>query len=261
VLTPIVVWLMMMMFEIPMWAAFLALPLSVLMGFVAARVTGETDVTPTKALGPVTQLIYGAATPGNMAGNIMSANVTGGVGLHAADLLTTLKTGWLLGGNPRAQFYGQLFGVIAGAAILVPAFRLLIPDPAVLGSEEWPAPSCVVWAGVSEAFANGLGALSPSAKRGIAIGLLLGLALALLERFAPPKAKAFVPSPAGLGIAMVIPGSNAIAMFTGGAIAELLRRKWRAIADAFVVPVSSGLIAGESLMGVAVVVVDQIILK
>ena len=27
------------------------------MGFVAARVTGETDVTPTKALGPVTQLI------------------------------------------------------------------------------------------------------------------------------------------------------------------------------------------------------------
>ncbi|MEY2784228.1 MAG: hypothetical protein RL277_432, partial [Planctomycetota bacterium] len=230
-------------------------------GFVAARVTGETDVTPTKALGPVTQLIYGAATPGNMAGNIMSANVTGGVGLHAADLLTTLKTGWLLGGNPRAQFYGQLFGVIAGAAILVPAFNLLIPDPAVLGSEEWPAPSCIVWAGVSEAFSDGLGALSGSAKRAIVIGLLLGVALALLERFAPPKAKAFVPSPAGLGIAMVIPGSNAIAMFTGGAIAEILRRKWRAIADAFVVPVSSGLIAGESLMGVAVVVVDQIILK
>jgi putative OPT family oligopeptide transporter len=261
VLTPIVVWLMMMLFEIPMWAAFLAIPLSVLMGFVAARVTGETDVTPTKALGPVTQLIYGAATPGNMAGNIMSANVTGGVGLHAADLLTTLKTGWLLGGNPRAQFYGQLFGVIAGAAILVPAFNLLIPDPAVLGSEEWPAPSCIVWAGVSEAFSDGLGALSGSAKRAIVIGLLLGVALALLERFAPPKAKAFVPSPAGLGIAMVIPGSNAIAMFTGGAIAEILRRKWRAIADAFVVPVSSGLIAGESLMGVAVVVVDQIILK
>ena len=45
---------------------------------VAARVTGETDVTPTKALGPVTQLIYGVITPGNLSGNIMSANVTGG---------------------------------------------------------------------------------------------------------------------------------------------------------------------------------------
>ena len=41
------------------------------MGFVAARVTGETDVTPTKALGPVTQLLYGVITPGNLSGNIM----------------------------------------------------------------------------------------------------------------------------------------------------------------------------------------------
>jgi uncharacterized oligopeptide transporter (OPT) family protein len=260
-LTPLVVWLMMMLFEIPMWAAFLAIPLSVLMGFVAARVTGETDVTPTKALGPVTQLIYGVITPGNMAGNIMSANVTGGVGLHAADLLTTLKTGWLLGGNPRAQFFGQLFGVLVGAAILVPAFNLLIDDPSMLGSEEWPAPSCIVWAGVSEAFSDGLGSLHASAQRAIVIGLLLGVALALLERFAPPRLKAFVPSPAGMGIAMVIPGSNAIAMFAGGALAEFVRRKWRSFADAFVVPISSGLIAGESLMGVVVVIVDQILLK
>ena len=101
-----------------------------MMGFVAARVTGETDVTPTKALGPVTQLLYGFITPGNLSGNIMSANVTGGIGLHAADLLTTLKTGWLLGANPRVQFYAQLFGVVAGAAIVVPAFCLLYTSDA-----------------------------------------------------------------------------------------------------------------------------------
>jgi uncharacterized oligopeptide transporter (OPT) family protein len=65
-----------------------------------SRVTGETDVTPTKALGPVTQLIYGGVLPGNVTANVMSANVTGGVGLHAADLLTDLKSGFLLGPNP-----------------------------------------------------------------------------------------------------------------------------------------------------------------
>ena len=113
----------------------IAVPLMVVMGFVAARVTGETDVTPTKALGPVTQLVYGAMTPGNLSGNIMSANVTGGIGLHAADLLTTLKTGWMLGASPRVQFYAQLFGVLAGAAVVVPAFNILIPDPTVLGSD------------------------------------------------------------------------------------------------------------------------------
>ncbi|MBA3498966.1 MAG: OPT/YSL family transporter, partial [Deltaproteobacteria bacterium] len=96
-LSPVIIFLMVMLFEIPAWAALIAVPLAVIMGFIASRVTGETDVTPTKALGPVTQMIYGVITPGNMTGNIMSANVTGGIGLHSADLLTTLKTGWLLG--------------------------------------------------------------------------------------------------------------------------------------------------------------------
>lgn len=252
VLGPIVVVLMMALFQIPWWAGLVAVPLAVVMGCVAARVTGETDVTPTKALGPVTQLVYGVLTPGNLSGNIMAANVTGGIGLHAADLLTTLKTGWLLGASPRVQFYAQLFGVVAGAAIVVPAFTLLIPDPAVLGSEVWPAPSCLVWAGVSKAFADGVGALGGSARIAVVLGLLLGCALALAERLAPRPLRAWIPSPAGLGIAMVVPGSNAIAMFLGAWGAHVLR-KWRPrAAESYVTPVASGLIAGESLMGVLV---------
>ena len=251
-LGPIVVILMAWLFRIPLWACAIAVPLALVMGFVASRVTGETDITPTKALGPVTQLVYGGIAPGNLAGNIMAANVTGGIGLHAADLLTTLKTGWLLGGNPRAQFWAQLFGVAVGAAVVVPAFNLLIPDPQVLGTDAWPAPSCLVWAGVSEAFANGLSALGGAARSGIAAGGLLGVALALLERFAPTRLRAFVPSASGLGIAMVIPGSNGIAMFAGGLAAEILRRRRPVLAERYVVPVSSGLIAGESRMGVAV---------
>ncbi|HWN68498.1 MAG TPA: OPT/YSL family transporter, partial [Haliangium sp.] len=233
------------------------------MGFVAARVTGETDVTPTKALGPVTQLVYGVLTPGNLSGNIMAGNVTGGIGLHASDLLTTLKTGWLLGGHPRAQFRAQLFGVVAGAGVVVPAFTLLIPDPSVLGSEAWPAPSCLVWAGVSKAFADGIGSLGGLARGGIVAGALLGVVLALMERFAPARLRTYVPSPSGLGLAMVIPGSNAIAMFLGAAVAEVLRR-WRpAMAQRYVVPVSSGLIAGESLMGVvvALLIVSGVLVK
>lgn len=256
VLGPVVVALMAVLFQIPVWAGLIAVPLAIVMGFVAARVTGDTDVTPTKALGPVTQLIYGVLTPGNLSGNMMSANVTGGIGLHAADLLTTLKTGWLLGASPREQFYAQLVGVTVGAALIVPAFNLLIPDVSVLGGDDWPAPSCVVWGGVSKAFADGVGALDPLARQGIAVGLALGVALALLEKLAPKKVKPFVPSPSGLGIAMVVPGSNGIAMFLGGAAAEIVRRNWRRVADAFVTPVASGFIAGESLMGVTVAVLN-----
>lgn len=251
-LSPVVVFLMAYLFQIPIWAGVIAVPLAVLMGFVAARVTGETDVTPTKALGPVTQLIYGVLTPGNMTGNIMSGNVTGGVGLHAADLLTTLKTGKLLGASPRQQFYAQLFGVVAGAFVVVPAFMLIIPDPSVLGSDDWPAPSCLVWAGVSKAFADGIGALHISAQKAIAAGLALGVVLSLMEKFAPKKLKAYVPSASGVGIAMVIPGANAVAMFLGAAIAEFMRRRNPARAERLVVPISSGLIAGESLIGILI---------
>ncbi len=252
-LGPVVVLLMAWLFRIPWWAGVLAVPLAVVMGFVAARVTGETDVTPTKALGPVTQLIYGVLTPGNLAGNIMSGNVTGGIGLHAADLLTTLKTGWLLGASPRAQFFAQLFGVVAGAAVVVPAFFLIIgQDPAALGSEAWPAPSCLVWAGVSQAFAGGMGGLGASARLAAVLGLALGVALALAERLAPRRLLHLVPSPAGLGIAMVMPASNALAMFLGAWLAWTWRRWWRASAERYLTPVASGLIAGESLMGVAI---------
>jgi OPT family oligopeptide transporter len=252
ILGPIVVVLMTWLFQIPWWAGMIAVPLAVVMGFVAARVTGETDVTPTKALGPVTQLLYGVITPGNLSGNIMSANVTGGIGLHAADLLTTLKTGWLLGASPRVQFYAQLFGVLAGAAVVVPAFNIIIPDPSVLGTDAWPAPSCLVWAGVSRAFAGGVGALDGLARTGIAAGLGLGVALALMERFAPKGVRGWIPSPSGLGIAMVIPGSNAVAMFLGAFGALLAGRFNPVMARRYVVPVSSGLIAGESLMGVVI---------
>ena len=266
VLSPIIIFLMVVMFDIPWWAAVIAIPLAVVMGFIASRVTGETDVTPTKALGPVTQMVYGVMTPGNMTGNIMSANVTGGIGLHSADLLTTLKTGWLLGAKPRHQLYAQLFGVAAGAAIVVPAFLLIIPEPTaaqqaagittVLGTEEWPAPSCLVWQGVSEAFANGIGNMTYSTKIAILVGLAIGVTLTVLEKYSSKRARAFIPSPNGLGIAMVIPGSNCIAMFLGSAIAELFRRRQQ---EGVVIPVASGLIAGESLMGVLIIVLSTII--
>jgi uncharacterized oligopeptide transporter (OPT) family protein len=219
------------------------------MGFIAARVTGETDITPTKALGPVTQITFGVMTPGNMPGNIMSANVTGGAGLHAADLLTTMKTGWLLGAKPRHQVYAQLIGVVAGAMFIVPAFRILIPDPAVLGDTEWPAPSCLVWENISRTMVDGFAGLHDSAKIAALIGIIIGTSLALLEKYAPAKAKAYIPSANGLGIAMVVPLSNAVFMFLGALVAHLLRRHKH---QGLVILVASGLIAGESLMGIVV---------
>ena len=256
-LSPAIIALMYLMFDIPVWAAVFAVPLAVLMGFVASRVTGETDVTPTKALGPVTQAIYGAITPGNLVGNIMSANVTGGIGLHAADLLTTLKTGWLLGAKPRHQVFAQLFGVLAGAAIIVPLFYLVVPI-GQLGTDQWPAPSAIVWANVSRAFVDGVSALPHSAKIAIAVGLAFGIGLTLIDKAAPPALRRLLPSPSAFGLAMVVPWSNSLAFFLGAAIAEVIRRQYRSY-EPYTVPVASGLIAGESLVAIAITIATTVL--
>jgi uncharacterized oligopeptide transporter (OPT) family protein len=254
VLGPVVVFLMKALFGIPLWVGALTLPIGILLAFMAARITGETDTTPTKAFGPLTQLVYGALLPGQLVPNVMGANVTGGIGLHAADLLTDLKSGYLLGARPRPQLAAQLIGTVVGAAAIVPVFDLLVPDASVLGSERFPAPASQIWAGVSRVLAAGVAALHPTARIAVAAGVLAGVALVLLERWLPRRAAAFVPSPAGLGLAMVIPGTSSIAMFVGALGAELLRRFRPALAERAVLPVASGFIAGESLMGILVAI-------
>jgi uncharacterized oligopeptide transporter (OPT) family protein len=227
--------------------------ISIVLGFfiaiVACRATGETDTTPTGALGKITQITFGALDPGNITTNLMTANVTGGVGLHSADLLTVLKSGHLLKADPRQQFWSQFFGVMAGSCFVVPAYRLLIPTADVLGTDKWPAPGAQTWKGVAELLAKGFHTLHPTAQWALFIGAALGVVLVLLEK-AFPKYRAFIPSATGLGLAFTTPANNTISMFFGSLIALLLERRDAKLADQVVVPVSSGFIAGESLVGV-----------
>jgi putative OPT family oligopeptide transporter len=251
-LAPVMVALLVWLFQVPLWAAVLSLPLSLVVGVVAARVTGETDVTPTKAMGPLTQLVFGLAVPGNLTANVMSANVTAGVGLHAADLLGDLKTGAMLGAHPRQQVIAQVLGLVVGAAVAVPAFSLLVPDAAVLGSEQFPAPAVMVWAGVSRALAVGLSGVAPVAREAMGWAALLGVVLVVLETWAPPRWRALVPSPSALGIAMVIPAATAFTMCLGALVGAWGRRRWPAFAQRSAAPLASGLIAGESVTGIVV---------
>ena len=229
----------------------IAVVLSFFLSIVACRATGETDVTPVGAMGKITQLTFGALAPSNIVTNLMTASVTAGAAGSAADLLTDLKSGYLLGANARKQFIAQFLGIFAGTLVVVPAFYIIVPDAAALGTDQWPAPAAQVWAAVAKLLAAGVHALHPTAQSGMLIGGLIGIILPLMERFFP-KAKSFIPSATGLGLSMVIPFFNSLAMFLGAVIALALEKKMPAIAEKYVVPVSSGVIAGESLMGIVV---------
>jgi uncharacterized oligopeptide transporter (OPT) family protein len=99
---------------------------------------------------------------------------------------------------------------------------------------------------------KGLESLHPVAQLGIIIGVIIGIAIPLLEMYSPKKVKPFIPSAMGLGLALVIPAWNSISMFIGAVIALLIAKKKHAISEVYTIPVASGIIAGESLMGVAI---------
>jgi OPT family oligopeptide transporter len=228
---------------------------SVVMAFmlaiVACRATGETDITPVGAMGKITQLAYGVLAPTNITTNLMTASVTAGTAGASADLLNDLKSGYLLGANPRQQFLAQLSGTLVGTLVSVPVFYVLVPTPAALGTDRFPAPSAQVWKGVAELLAHGVHSLHPWMQWGIVIGGAIGIVIPLLELWLP-KYKKWIPSATGLGLALVIPCFNSVSMFIGALIAYLWSKYKTEHGERYITPVASGIIAGESLLGVVV---------
>lgn len=290
-------------FQIQIGMGIVAVLMTFFLCIVAARATGETDVTPIGAMGKISQLVFGLVStrpdqvfPGpkpavspkiteatlapilpksfptvdpsmtpspvttvlhaHITTNLMTASITAGAASHAADLLTDLKTGYLLGGNPRKQTISQLFGVLAGTLMCVPVYMLVV-DPKKLGSPELPAPSAKVWQKVAELMAQGPDALPRYAMAAMIVGASIGVVLTLLEELAPRSWRKWLPSVTALGLAGVIPAFNCISMFIGAFAAWILSKTLPKLDEKYTVPFSSGLIAGESLLGMGVIMISQ----
>jgi putative OPT family oligopeptide transporter len=245
-------WLGHVSFGMPVWQSVVAVALAFWLALVACRVTGETDTTPVGAMGKVTQLAFGAMSPGNVNINLMSANITAGAAIASADLLTDLKSGYLLGANPRQQFLAQFSGIFVGTLVSVLTFALLVPDAQVLGTDQFPAPSAQTWSAVAIALANGLSSLEPVKLWLIAAGGVVGVALTLAPALLP-KYRDWLPSASAFGLAWVFHWYYGLLFFLGAVIALLVERRNPALAHELTLPVASGVVAGGSLMGVALV--------
>jgi putative OPT family oligopeptide transporter len=245
-------WLGNASFGMPVWESVIAVALSFLLALVACRVTGETDTTPIGALGKVTQLTFGALSPGNVNVNLMSANITAGAATSAADLLTDLKSGYLLGANPRQQFLAQFSGIFVGTVVTVLTFAVLVPNAQVLGTDQFPAPAAQTWSAVAIALGQGLSSLEPIKLWLIFAGAVVGVALTLAPVLLP-KYQKYLPSAAAFGLAWVFHWYYGLLFFLGALVALLLERRKPKLAEEFTLPVASGVVAGGSLMGVVLV--------
>lgn len=247
-------------FDVPPHLGILAVILTFVLALVACRATGETDITPTGAMGKIMQLIYGGLIPQSATANLMTAGITAGASSASADLLTDLKSGYLLGANPRRQFVAQALGTLPGTIATTIGWYLLVPRVQVLTGDNpaFPAPAAQQWKLVADIFKEGISNLHPFARQTIVVGVIVGIVLVLAER-ALPKYKKYLPSATGVGLGFVLPFYYCFAMFLGAVVALAIGKINKKHED-MIIPIASGLIAGESIIGVIVQAINNFVL-
>jgi uncharacterized oligopeptide transporter (OPT) family protein len=231
-------------FDIPIALGVIAVALAVVFGAVACRVTGETDVTPGGPMGKLAQLGFGMLRPQHPSTNLMTAALTHASSTASADLLNDLKCGSLLGADPKRQLVAQALGVLAGTAGSVLAYYLLVPDAQALSHV--PAPAAHQFRAIAELLEHGLASLHPLQRVLVVAGAIAGVAASLGERY-----RRWLPSAAGLGLGLLLPLSASLSMLIGAAIA-----RWRGEREVW--PIAAGALAGESLAGIAVALIDHL---
>lgn len=230
---------------IPVWLSFIAILLSLPLMLVGLRVLGETNWGPISALSNMMQAIFAFISPGNVPVNMSSSGLTGTIAVTSEALMQDFKAGQLIRSNPRSLTIAQLIAAPVGSiatALIYPVLR----DRFGIGPGGLSSPISVKWAGFAELLTKGLSALPPGCLVGLVIGITVGIVLTLLAE----KYGEVIPSPAAIGIGMLINAAVLMTFILGG-VAQLIWAKSSAKSEEnFRIPLASGLIAGEAIVAV-----------
>ena len=172
----------------------------------------------------------------------------------SGDVCNDLKTGQIVGSRPYRQQIMQIIGVGVASLVMAPILQLLHENtPGGIGGKELAAPQ----AGLFASLANGFFGDGNLPLDMVTIGAVLGILILTLDYFLFDKNK-----PGGfrlhlmpIAVGMYLPFGLSTPILIGGLLAYFLtKRSKSAYTDDHVlqngVLLSSGLIAGESLMGI-----------
>jgi uncharacterized oligopeptide transporter (OPT) family protein len=231
------------------WLTLAAIVLSIPLMLVGLRVFGETNWGPISALSNMMQAVFGLIAPGQVLPNMIASGVTGTIASESEGLMQVYRTGEMMGSKPRYLTYIQLLAVPVGAATVAVVYPLLRDTYGIGGENGLQSPISQKWAGFATLLSRGLSALPAGAIPALAIAVVLGIVFTVLE---DTRAKKWTPSPTGIGIGMLVPGSAIVTMFLGGLFAMALQRGNAEGENRTITALASGFIAGEALIAVIV---------
>ncbi|MCL4687024.1 MAG: OPT/YSL family transporter [Burkholderiales bacterium] len=271
VFSAIGVWITHEFFGVPWLLALVSLPLIFVLTVICTNSMALTSWTPTGALSKITQFTMGAVDRANPASNLIPAGMTAEISSNAANLLSDIKPGYMLGAKPRQQAIGHVIGLFAGALACVPLYFLLflpadangVRSTATIVSEQFAMPAALQWKGVADLITKGLTSLAPSAI----VSMVVAAACAVAIEVAKIVTKGRFPlSAVSIGLGVVLPPEATFAMWVGAMIFWWTKRRnpvpgtkghdfWVEGCE----PICAGLISGAALVGIGNAIVNVLL--
>ena len=236
----------------PVWMTLVAVVLSLPLMLVGLRVFGETNWGPISAMSNMMQAVFGVLAPGHIMPNMVASGVTGTIAAESEGLMQVYRTGEMMGSKPRYLTYIQLLAVPVGAAAVAVVYPLLRDTYGIGGEDGLQSPISQKWAGFATLLSKGLSALPAGAVTALGIAVALGILFTAVEG---THFKKYCPSPTGIGIGMLVPGSAIVTMFLGAILASSWPKPANGTGEGenrTMTALASGFIAGEAIIAVIV---------
>lgn len=193
--------------------------------------------------------LIGMRGTGAITGALCVAGVVCCAACAAGDMSQDMKTGYLLGATPRLQQVGQMLGVTVAAFIMAPVLTLLHLAYGI--GTGLRAPQATLFAGITRSFFGDSTLPTDMVAVGAAVGVSLLLVNLLLYRLRVRFRFHVMP----FAVGMYLPLSLTVPMLLGGIVRHLAARNGaRGDATDSGILLSSGMIAGEAVMGIVIAV-------
>jgi putative OPT family oligopeptide transporter len=172
----------------------------------------------------------------------------------SGDVCNDLKTGSIVGASPRNQQILQILGVLVASLVMAPVLQLLHENtPGGIGGRELSAPQANLFASLVRGFFGSEGLPWDMVGAGAAVGVVI----LIVDRVLEARGSKFRAHLMPIAVGMYLPFGLATPILIGGLIAHFVGKGAKDEAEEEKrhgpgILFSSGIIAGESLMGVGI---------
>jgi hypothetical protein len=256
----LLVWMTSSWFAMPWPEVLLAVAIQPILIVAGLRVLGITGNGPVSLMANATQFLFGLLWPAQIRSNLTAAYVSANPQSVSENVVPSFWVAQRLGGRFKTLILAQLIVIPIGAILTPFMFNMLEHTYGIgLNPGQLAAPTGLKIATLAIVMEKGLAYLPHGALQASIIAIFIGVLFEVLLAFKKTNEKGhevsrlwFVPIPAALGFALILPASLNIGMAVGSVISAVWRRfspDEGGSFDHYAAPMASGLVAGEAMVG------------